>query len=127
MRTEAAVLVDDTETETKASPDLKHTNITGRRTTRTCDEDDEMMSWCSSPRPACVQLDDLDVTRFGPQQPGVPAVLPVVWAAVTVQDVVAMETLKTTDLMQLKVLLVIREVEGPQRRLLQDNTRYTTS
>lgn len=72
-----------------------------------------------------VHLYDLRVPWFGPQQPGVPPLLqraPVVRSAVTVQDVVAMETQRPADLLQLEVLRLIREEERPQRRLLQDAT-----
>lgn len=80
-----------------------------------------------SPGPACVHLDDVSFSRFGPQQPGITAVLqgaPVVGAAVTVEDVVAMEALLAVDLVQLEVLRLIGEVERPQCRLLQDNTDF---
>lgn len=83
---------------------------------------------CVSPGPAHVHLDDLSVPRFGPQQPGVGAVLqraPVVGAAVTVEDVVAVQTLQAADLLQLKVLRFIRDVEGSECRLLQDNIGTT--
>lgn len=72
-----------------------------------------------------MHLDDFSISGFGPQQPGVASVLqraPVVGAAVTVEDVVAVETLHAADLVQLVVLRFIGEVEGPQSRLLQDNT-----
>lgn len=77
------------------------------------------------PGPARVHLDDLGVSGCGPQQPGVAPVLqraPVVGAAVTVEDVVAVETLHAADLVQLVLLRFVREVEGSQCRLLQDNT-----
>lgn len=47
---------------------------------------------------------------------------PVVGPTITVEDVIAMETLHTADLVQFVVLRFIREVERPQCRLLQDNT-----
>lgn len=47
---------------------------------------------------------------------------PVVRPTITVEDVITMETLHATDLVQFVVLRFIREVERPQRRLLQDNT-----
>lgn len=82
-------------------------------------------SWLNSPGPVSVHLDDLSDSGFCPQQPRVASVLqrvPVVRAAVTVQDVVAVQTLQAADFVQLEVLRVVGEVEGPQRRLLQDNT-----
>lgn len=70
-----------------------------------------------------MHLDDFSISGFGPQQPGVASVLqgaPVVGAAVTVEDVVAVETLHAADLVQLVVLRFIGEVEGSQCRLLQE-------
>ena len=77
------------------------------------------------PGPAGVHLDDLSVPGSGLKQPGVAPILkgaPVVLTAVTIQDVIAVQTLQTPNLMKLEVLGVIREIEGPQRCLLQDNT-----
>lgn len=82
-------------------------------------------SWLNSLGPVSVHLDDLSDSGFCPQQPRVASVLqrvPVVRAAVAVQDVVAVQTLRAADFVQLEVLRVVGEVEGPQRRLLQDNT-----
>lgn len=111
----------------KAAPDLKH--AAGDRTlTRKMPLRLSFVYWWEasvSPGPACVHLDDISVLGFGPQQPGVASILqgaPVVGPAITVEDVVAMETLHAADLVQLVVLRFIREVEGPQCRLLQDNT-----
>ena len=78
-----------------------------------------------SPGPACVHLDDLSVSRFGPEKPGVPSVLQgalAVRTAVTVENVITMETVQAANLVQLEVLRFIGEVEGSQSRLLQDNT-----
>lgn len=83
------------------------------------------MCW-ASPGPAGVHLDDLVVSRLGAQQPGLASVFrgaAVVWSAVTVQDVVAVETLGAAGLLQHEVLRLIREVEGSQRRLLEDDNR----
>lgn len=82
-------------------------------------------SWLNSLGPVSVHLDDLSDSGFCPQQPRVASVLqrvPVVRAAVAVQDVVAVQTLRAADFVQLEVLRVVGEVEGPQCRLLQDNT-----
>lgn len=79
----------------------------------------------ASPGPAEIHIDDLRVSGSGPQQPGVTSVFqraPVVWTAIPVQDVVAVKLLLTADLVQLVVLWFVRDVEGPQRCLLQDNT-----
>lgn len=128
VRTEAAVLVLVTETEAKASPDLKHTTGESMKIPARLSRMNRLLKlWPESvsPGPPGVHLDDLSVAGFGPQLPGVTSVLqetPVVWAAVAVEDVVAMETLHAANLLQLVVLRFIWEVEGPQRRLLQDDT-----
>ena len=127
MRTDSAVLLLDTETETKAAPDLQH--MAGETITK-LGKHQYVCLFCAGTQdslsgPAGVHLDDLTVSGPRPQQPGVPSVLQraaVVWAAVTVEDVVAMETLHAADLLQLEVLGFVGEVEGPQRRLLQDNS-----
>jgi len=51
----------------------------------------------------------------------------VVVVAVAVEDVVAVEPLHAAELQQLKVLRIIGEVEGPQRRLLQEDTSTAAS
>lgn len=121
LTTAATVLNFDTETDVAAI--LKH--ATGGRTsydwkrTISC-----VYASSASPGPTCEHLDDIIVSWFGPQQPGVAAILqevPVVWPTVSVEDVVTMEMLHPTNLMQLIVLRIIREVEGPQHCLLQDN------
>lgn len=61
-----------------------------------------------SPGPASVNLDDLSVSRFGPQEPSL--------------AVVAMEMLRAADLEQLIILRFIWEVKGPQSCLLQDTS-----
>lgn len=121
LTTAATVLNFDTETDVAVI--LKHT--TGGRMsndwkrTISC-----VYASSASPGPTCEHLDDIIVSWFGPQQPRVAAILqevPVVWPTISVEDVVTMETLHPTNLMQLIVLRITREVEGPQRRLLQDN------
>lgn len=75
-----------------------------------------------SPGPAHVHLDDVGVSAFGPQEPGLAAVLrlaPAAGSTVAVEEV-AMETPRAADLVQFVILSVTWEVKGPQCCLLQD-------